>query len=62
MGRSRRPPREWAAIEMAAFLNRALGTSFITPWNLGEIPEHWIELIVQGRSLESRLIEQGLVK
>lgn len=46
---------------MAAFLNRALGVAFITPWNLGAIPEHWIDVIVRSTNLQAQMIEQGLI-
>jgi len=62
MGRSRQPPREWADIELARHLNAVLGTTHITPWGLGQIPEHWIDLIVRGVRLQQRLAEQGLIK
>jgi hypothetical protein len=62
MGRTRRPPKEWNAIEMSRFLNGVLGTTHITPWTLGEIPEHWIDLIVRSKNLEAKMIEQGLIK
>jgi hypothetical protein len=39
-----------------------LGTTHITPWNLGQIPEHWIALIVKGTQLEAQMTEQGLIK
>ncbi len=59
MGRSRNPPEEWDDIQLSAFLNRTLGVSFITPWNIGELPEHWIEMIVRAKTLEAELRQAG---
>ena len=42
-------------------LNHVLGVTTITPWNIGQIPEHWIELVVKGKQLEQRMHEQGLI-
>jgi hypothetical protein len=47
---------------LARFLNNALGTTHITPWNLGEIPEHWIDLIVRMSEREAELREAGLAR
>ena len=60
-GRSRNPPPEWNDIELARMLNHVLGVTTITPWNIGQIPEHWIELVVKGKQLEQRMHEQGLI-
>ncbi len=61
-GISRNPPQEWADITLCQHLNAILGTTTITPWTLGEVPEHWIELIVKGTNLYHRMREQGLIK
>jgi len=46
---------------LSRYLNRVLGTTHITPWNLDSIPEHWIDLIVRGTQLQARMVEQGLI-
>jgi hypothetical protein len=38
-------------------LNRALGVTTITPWNLGEIPEHEIEMIIAAKNLEASIAQ-----
>ena len=59
MGRSRNPPPEWNDIELCAYLNQVLGVSFITPWNLSELPEHWIDMIVSAKNLQAELLRAG---
>lgn len=58
-GRSRRPPAEWATVVLCRWLNGHLGTR-IAPWELGQVPEYWLELIVTGITLEGELAEAGL--
>jgi hypothetical protein len=43
-------------IQTCAALNRALGVTTITPWNVGQIPEHEIEMILAAKNLEANLI------
>ena len=59
MGRSRAAPEDWDTIQLCAFLNRALGVSFIAPWNVGQLPEHWIDMIVESKSMEAQLLNAG---
>lgn len=59
MGRSRNPPDEWADVQLCAFLNQALGVTVITPWNIGQIPEHWIDMIVSAKQLEAEIRAAG---
>jgi hypothetical protein len=40
-------------------LNRALGTTTITPWNIGQIPEVEIEMIIAAKNLEATLLQAG---
>ena len=62
MGRAKTPPLEYSRIEMAQYLNTVLNVTVITPWGLGEIPEHWIEFIVEAESLKMQLAKQNLLK
>jgi len=62
MGHTDSPPGDWARFKLAQFLNAAMGTTHITPWNLGDIPEHWIALIVYGNQIQCQLAENGLLK
>jgi hypothetical protein len=60
-GISRKPPEEWAQVELARYLNRTLGTH-LAPWDLDDVPEVWIALIVAGSEMRADLAEQGLIK
>ena len=61
-GISRQPPEEWSDIVLCQHLNSVLGTTTITPWTLGEVPEHWIDIIVKTTNLQAQMAEQGLIK
>lgn len=45
---------------MARLLNRILGVTTITPWELGGIPDVWIALVVEGVNLKAELAEAGI--
>lgn len=60
-GTSRQVPEEWAAIELARYLNRYLGTQ-LAPWDLGQVPDIWIEMIVEGAEIRAELGEAGLIR
>jgi hypothetical protein len=46
---------------LARTLNRVLGTTTITPWELAQLPDVYIELIVEGLNLQAELAEAGLL-
>jgi hypothetical protein len=46
-------------IQECAFLNEALGVATIAPWNINQIPEHWIQMIIAGKTLEASLSRSG---
>jgi len=62
MGRTTEPPYEWSRIELAGYLNAVLGVTTITPWGVGDIPEHWIETVIEGTTILAQLRERGLSK
>ena len=59
-GTTRNPPAEWADVQLARGLNRYLGTQ-IAPWELGAVPEIWVDIVVEGVALERELGEAGLL-
>jgi len=60
-GISREVPEEWAAVELARYLNSTLGTQ-LAPWELDQVPEVWIAVIVEGGRIRGELAEMGLLK
>jgi len=61
MGCSRHVPGMWAEIEQARFLNHYLGTN-IRPWELGQIPDLYIDVLNEGVALRNELAEAGLLQ
>jgi len=62
MGYAKKAPMQWSRVELAQYLNQALGVTVITPWGLGQIPEQWIALVLEGESLRAQLRAQGKLK
>jgi len=46
---------------LSRYLNSILGTTHITPWTLGEIPEIWIDILVKMGNLEADMKSKGLI-
>lgn len=61
MGVGRTVPGFWSDIELARYLNRYLGTH-LAPWELGGVPELYIEALLEGLALRDELAEAGLLK
>lgn len=59
-GTSRNPPAEWSDVQLARRLNQYLGTQ-IAPWELGAVPDVWVDMIVEGVALQRELGEAGLL-
>jgi len=59
-GTTRKPPAQWGDVELARTLNGYLGTN-LAPWQLAELPELWIAMIVRGMGLRGEMEEKGLV-
>lgn len=47
-------------MELARYLNRALGTT-LGPWDLDGIPEVTIAIIVEGLTLRDEMQREGLI-
>jgi hypothetical protein len=44
---------------MCKALNDELHVSIITPWNIGDVPQHWIDVVLAARNLEANLAKAG---
>jgi len=61
MGRSRHVPGMWEDIELARFLNGYLGTD-IRPWEVGSVPELYLDALEEGIALRDALAAANLLQ
>lgn len=60
-GTSRNPPEFWVDIQLTRAINGILGTN-IKPWELGSIPDWWLDAFVSSQNLQASMAESGLLK
>lgn len=47
-------------MQLARYMNAVLGTATITPWNLDDVPEVWVDVVIALASRQVEMAEKGL--